>query len=97
MNAHDAVSKRVSDLLGRPARWASAERAGGDYDGRERTIEVFNADAAEQRDLVRALRSERRGLETAVGGPLVLVFHTRAETQRLYSDVIASQARHASS
>lgn len=77
----------VSALLdGRPVRWAVTQF--GDYDGRERTLEVFNADAKEQLDLLRRLRPWRVELEATAGGPVVLVFHTRKESARLYSDFV---------
>jgi hypothetical protein len=65
----------------------------GDYDGRERTLEVFDADAREQRELLRRLRPARPELDAAAGGPLVIVFHTRAESRRLYVDVVESWYR----
>jgi hypothetical protein len=90
----EQVPERVSDLFeGRPARWVPAAKAVGDYDGRERTLEVFEADAREQRDLLRRLRGVRPELERAIGGPLVIVFHTVAETQRLYPEVRAERYR----
>ncbi|WP_266215141.1 hypothetical protein [Paraliomyxa miuraensis] len=59
-----------------------------DFDGRDRTLEVFDADAHEQRDLLRRLRPVRSQLDETAGGPLVIVFHTRAESRRLYADVV---------
>lgn len=85
----DEVARHVAELLGLPARWASAHRSISSYDGCERTLEVFDADAGEQLPLLRRLCSERAALEHAAGGPLVIVFHTRAETSRLYPDVVA--------
>jgi hypothetical protein len=77
----------VSNLLdGRPTRWASS--AVGNYDGRERTLEVFEADASEQLALLRELRSVRAELRAVADGPLVIVFHTRAESERLYKDFV---------
>lgn len=87
----DSVVERVSTLLGdRPVRWSEMA---GDYDGSECTLEVFEADAGEQRGLLRALRPVRAELEAAAGGPLVLVFHTRAESRRLYADVLSAWQR----
>jgi hypothetical protein len=78
--------KRLRDLMeGRPVRWATGEGFVGDYDGRERTIEVFNADALDQRALLRRLRPVREELELAVSGPVVVVFHTTKESARLYA------------
>ncbi|HEY0478297.1 MAG TPA: hypothetical protein VGD37_12320 [Kofleriaceae bacterium] len=76
---------------GRPVRWSSPQP--GDYDGRDRTLEVFNADAGEQRDLIRRLRAVRTELENAAGGPVVIVFHTRKESARLYADYIEQALR----
>lgn len=85
--ARDEIARRISDLLyGRPVRWV--RNAVGDYDGRERTLEVFNADAREQRELFRALRPIRREMEAVAGGPVIVIFHTRAESMRLYSDFV---------
>lgn len=81
------VPHRIVDLLGRPARWAPRERVVGDYDGRDRTLEVFLADAGDQRALLRALRADRPELESAAGGAIIVVFHTRVETERLYPDI----------
>lgn len=81
-----AVPVRVSELLDRrPVRWGEMV---GDYDGREHTLEIFDADANEQRGLLRKLRPVREALDEAAGGPIVLVFHTRAESRRLYADVV---------
>ena len=86
-DARDALARRISDLLrGRPVRWA--RNAVGDYDGRDRTLEVFNADAGEQRELFRALRPIRQEMEAVAGGPVIVIFHTRAESARLYSDFV---------
>ena len=54
-----------------------------------RTLEVFLADATEQRELVRAIRPQRPELEGAAGGPIIAVFHTRAETRRLYPEMLS--------
>ena len=90
----EQVPDRVSDLLeGRPTRWVPSAMAVGDYDGRERTLEVFEADAREQRALLRRLRDVRPDLERAIGGPLVILFHTSSETQRLYPQVRAERYR----
>lgn len=71
-----------------PARWAEAH-ALGDYDGRERTLEVFNADAREQLELLTRFRPLRSEVETVAGGPVIVIFHTTRETTRLYAEVIA--------
>lgn len=75
---------------GRPARWAEVSNLVGDYDGRERTLEVFNADAKDQRMLLRRLRPLREELELAAGGPVIVIFHTSVESVRLYRDFVQS-------
>ena len=88
-----AIPARVSSLLDdRPVRWGETH---GDYDGREHTLEIFDADAGEQRGLLRRLRHVRAELDEAAGGPLVIVFHTRSESRRLYADVIDAWPRRA--
>jgi hypothetical protein len=85
---------RLRDLMdGRPVRWAEAPNLLGDYDGRERTLEVFNADAGEQRGLLRRLRDVRKELEATAGGPVVVIFHTRVESSRLYGDFVGAALR----
>lgn len=94
MLTREQIPDRVSDLLeGRPTRWMPGSRAVGDYDGRERTLEVFEADPREQLDLLRRLRGVRPEIEQAIGGPLVVLFHTSAETQRLYPEVRVERYR----
>jgi hypothetical protein len=79
------VAQRISAVLGdRRVRWSPAERQVGDYDGRQRTIEVFDAAAGDQRQLLRALRPLRDEVERLIGGPLIVIFHTPAESERLY-------------
>ena len=82
------VPWRVALAVGHPVRWAPPERAAGDYDGRERTLEIFMADAREQLELLRSLRAVRTEIEAAAGGPIVLMFHTVAETTRLYPEML---------
>jgi hypothetical protein len=77
---------RVAELLdGRPTRWVPQERLVGDYDGRDRTLEVFDAAARDQRELLRRLRVIREKVEQQIGGPLTVLFHTPGETERLYA------------
>jgi hypothetical protein len=84
----DRIASLVSTLLnGRPTRWTPPERLVGDYDGRENSLEVFDALAGEQRYLLRRLRPFRREIEQEIGGPLIVIFHTPSETARLYPDV----------
>lgn len=91
MSAREQILLRVTELLDdRPVRWSDPGQFIGDYDGRERTLEVFNADAAEQRDLLRRMRPIREELEAVAGGPVVVVFHTRTESARLHAGFVVS-------
>lgn len=93
MKARDQILQRVAALLGeRPVRWAEPRQFIGDYDGRERTLEIFNADALEQRELLRRMRPIRDELEAVAGGPVVVVFHTRAESARLHASFVSGHA-----
>ncbi len=79
----------VSGLIGgRPVRWAPTERLVGDYDGRERTLEIFNADVPEQRPILEAVDRERLRLEKAAGGPLVLVFHSVKQSKTRHQEFL---------
>jgi hypothetical protein len=67
---------RVSRVLGgRPVRWARWWTS---------TLEVFFADAVEQRELLHVFRPYRAEFEKVVNGPISIVFHSCSETQRLY-------------
>lgn len=96
MPSGEVWPERIQALMdGRPVRWADARQVIGDYDGRERTLEVFNADAKDQRVLLRRLRPLRTELETAAGGPVIVIFHTITESERLYGDFVRAALREA--
>ena len=84
----DFVPRLVLLFDGRPVRWAGPPQTLGDYDGNDRTLEVFNADASEQLELLRKLRPMRAELESVAGGSVIVIFHTRKESARLYSEVL---------
>jgi hypothetical protein len=78
MTSRAKYSDLVSVLFdGRPTRWAESN---GAYDGSDRTLEVFNVDHAERRDLMRRLRGIRVDMEQELGGPVVVLFHDRRES-----------------
>lgn len=81
------VSRRLG---GRPVRWASRDSFVGGFEGRERVLEVFEADATDQLVLRHALADLRDMLKEAAGGPLLIIFHTTAESHRLYPDFLRS-------
>ena len=87
MDNRQAVLALLSEILfGRPVRWGKA------VEDCEHVIEIFNAEASEQRDLIRAMRPIRKEIESLAGGPVVTIFHTRAETIRLYADMLHGRA-----
>ena len=91
----DEVPGRVSRLLdGRPVRWAPSSSLFGDYDGRERTLDVFDAEPRDQRrlrgDIDRALREE---LQTAAGGPVIVIFHSIKQSAARYGEFVRSFPR----
>ena len=88
----ETIPDRVSELMGgRPTRWVPADSLVGDFDGRKRALEVFDARAGEQRQLLRRLRPLRQEIERLIGGPLIVIFHTLRETERLYPEVRSLQ------
>jgi hypothetical protein len=81
----------VSRIVGmRPVRWAPSRRLVGDYDGRERTLEVFNADPKDQAHLFDEIDRQRAPLEEAAGGPLVIIFHSVKQSKERYADFVDS-------
>lgn len=73
------ISQTISALINnRPVRWADYTIGG--YDGHEQTLEVFDADATEQLTLLRKIRQ--------VNASLIVIFHTRSESKRLYNDFL---------
>ncbi len=90
----DSVPFAVSRLIDwRPVRWSPPQRSVGDYDGRERTLEVFNADARDQLELLRRIDVERLALEHAAGGPIVIVFHSVRQSAERHGDFVQSWPR----
>jgi len=89
MMARDEWLPRLRDVFGgRPVAWADS-RAVGDYDGRERALDVFNAEARDQLELLTRFRPLRPEIEAVLGGPIIVLFHTTAETTRLYPEIRA--------
>lgn len=76
---------RIREVFsGYPVAWLDPTTHVMYFDGIERTLEVFNADVCDQRVLIRAFRPLREHVEAALKGPVVIIFHTRKETARLY-------------
>ncbi|MGH7286079.1 MAG: hypothetical protein ACRELY_31545 [Polyangiaceae bacterium] len=85
----DDVANFVSVYIERPTRWVPKDLSIGDYEGRDRTLEVFNADAVEQRSLMRTLEPVRPALEQAAGGPIVVIFHSRKQSAK-YAEFLSA-------
>lgn len=82
----DELPRAVSRLIdNRPVRWA---RTVGDYDGRERTLQVFCADPGDQRALLERVDADRARLEATAGGPLILIFHSVRQSRERYADFV---------
>ena len=82
----DLVPFAISRLIGdRPVRWG---RSVGDYEGRDRTLEVFNADPTDQRALLDRIDQDRGPFEEAAGGPLIIIFHSTAQSKERYADFV---------
>jgi|HubBroStandDraft_1064217.scaffolds.fasta_scaffold02408_13 hypothetical protein len=75
-------------VAGRPVRWAPPRRLVGDYDGRERTLEIFNADPKDQGSLFDEIDRQREPLEEAAGGLLVIIFHSVRQSTERYADFV---------
>ena len=75
-NISDKLSKIISKFVNRPVRC------------KDHTIEIFCADAKEQLVLLRELRLLCQLFELFMGRPPAFIFHSRAESQRLYKDFV---------
>lgn len=79
----------ISRLIGdRPVRWASTEHVVGDYDGRERTFEVFNADARDQRRLLGEINRAKKEIEAAAGGAFIVIFHSVTQSKERHDEFV---------
>jgi hypothetical protein len=72
----------VAQLLGRPARWAPEQTLLGDFDSKERTLQVFNAELVDQVRLLEQLEHYRDWLERIAGGPIVVMFFSTRQSLR---------------
>jgi hypothetical protein len=72
----------VAQLLRRPARWAPEQALLGEYDGHERTLQVFNTELRDQLRLLEELEQYRPWLERSAGGPIVAMFFSVKQSLR---------------
>lgn len=83
--AREDVPGVVARVLGRPVRWAQEMIPA--YDGHDCSVEVFNAEVKERSGLLKALRPVRPAIEKALEGGLIVIFHTRAQTDRNHPEI----------
>ena len=85
----DDVPAIVAQLLRRPTRLASEQALAGDYDGDERTLQVFDTELGDQLRLLEQLEQYRPWLERFAGGPIVVVFFSVKQSVR-HADFVSS-------
>lgn len=85
----DAVPLIVAQLLRRPVRWAPEQALLGEFDGKERTLQVFNTELNEQLRLLEQLEPHRDWLERLAGGPIVVIFFSARQSLR-HADFVSS-------
>jgi len=82
----DFILERVSSIAdGKPTRWCDERTSLGDFDGREWALELFDVPSEQQRELHARLWRLSRLVWQQFHKPLTFIFHTPAETDRLYS------------
>jgi hypothetical protein len=79
----------VAQLSRRPVRWAPEEALLGQYDGDERTLQIFNAELGDQLRLLEQLEPYRPWLERSAGGPIVVIFFSVKQSLR-HADFVRS-------
>lgn len=72
----------VAQLLRRPVRWAPEQALLGEYDGDERTLQIFNTELRDQLRLLEQLEQYRPWLERSAGGPIVAIFFSVKQSLR---------------
>jgi hypothetical protein len=79
------IRMRVAGLLGgRPVHWADERTSRGDFDGREWTLDLFDVAHEEQREAHARLWKLKRLLWEKMRISLTFIFHSPADTDRLY-------------
>ncbi len=81
----ESIRGRVCSLVeGRPVRWADERTTLGDFAGREWTLEIFDVPEDQQRELLARLWGLKELVWEQLHKSLTFIFHTPAETDRLY-------------
>jgi hypothetical protein len=81
----ECIRERVCSLVnGRPVHWTDERTSLGDFDGREWTLEIFDVPDEQQRELHARLWGLKKLVWEQLHQSLTFIFHTPAETDRLY-------------
>ena len=86
------IAEKFRQATARPVRWAD-ESPGGDFEGRDTTLEIFDVQEDDQRDLFVELADLRRETRQLGGERLRLIFHTPEATTRHYPGVRSERSR----
>lgn len=85
VNEREAIRQLVSKRAGgRPVRWTDERTSRGDFDGRAWALELFDVPVEEKPALYERLWEIKERVRAHLGQSLTLIFHTPAETERLY-------------
>lgn len=93
LDPREEVRRFFEKATERPVRWADSATTLGDFDARNVALEIFDVAARDELNLLRVLRSAREWAATKLGVPVVIVFHTPKETDRLYAWVRGSASQ----
>ena len=86
------LTEKFRQATVRPLRWAD-EGPAGDFEGRETTLEIFDVQEEDQKNLFLGLADLRRDAKRLLGESLRLIFHTPEATTRHYPGVRSEQPR----
>lgn len=93
LDQREEVRRFFEKATERPVRWADSSTTLGDFDARGAALEIFDVAARDELNLLRVLRSAREWAKSLLARPVVIVFHTPQETDRLYAWVRAAPSR----
>lgn len=86
------LAEKFRSATGRPVRWVD-EGLGGDFEGRETTLEIFDVQDDDQKTLFVELSALRNEARQILGERLRILFHTPEATTRLYPGVRSERSR----
>lgn len=86
VNEREAIRRQVAEIAGgRPVRWTDSRTSLGDFSGRDWTLEIFDLSYGDYRALRPRLSELKKDVRARLGHSITVLFHTPAETQRLYA------------